>query len=209
MRARALGLAGVVVLGLLAGCTSEPDEPEVSTVGVLEAEDLGVGEWEGPHPASMDRTGIITCSLIGLAFQDTAPSAVAAGEVVWTNGEITVDSVAYYFGDDRAGLDKRIALADRASECAHEVGEPGWEPAGYMTWERSGDVWEVHERNGEPGSLWDFDVMMTATEDSFIGVMVTYPEGTTGHPDVAVLLDRAVEAAAELPALAEQQADEE
>lgn len=71
------------------------------------------------------------------------------------------------------------------------------------------DVFVVHERDGGTGALWDFDMAMTPTENSFIAVVVSYSEGTTGYPDAVELLDRAVEASAELPALAEQEATEE
>lgn len=210
MRALVRGLTVVVALGLVAGCTGGPDEPEVSTVGTLETEDLGPGDWEGPFPLDSPRRGGITaCGWLGQVLYHPSPEPVAEASVLWTSGDISVDSAAYYFGDDRAGLEEHIAAADSMETCVRDVGYSSSQPEAFFTWERSGDVWEVHERSGGLESLWDFDVMMTATEDSFIGVMVTYPEGTTGHPDVAVLLDRAVEAAAELLALAEQPADEE
>lgn len=210
MRARVLGLAGVVVLGLVAGCTGGPDEPEVSTVGTLEAGDLGPGDWEGPFPLDSPRRGGITaCGWLGQVLYHPSPDPVAEASVVWISGDIYVDSAAYYFGDDRAGLEEHVAAADWMETCVRDVGYSSSQPEAFFTWERSGDVWEVHERSGGLESLWDFDAKMQVIEGGFVSVMVTYPEGTTGYPDVAELLDRAVEASAELPALAEQQADEE
>ena len=210
MQARALGLAGVVVLGLLAGCTGGPDEPEVSTAGTLMIEDLGPGAWEGPFPLDKPASGGITyCGWLGQALYHPSPEPVAEATVSWESGEIVVQSAAYYFGDDRAGLEEHIAAADSMETCVRDVGDSPNEPLRFFTWERSGDVFVVRERNGTAGHLWDFDAKMQVVDDTFVGVMVIYPEGTTGHPDVAELLDRAVEAAAELPAPAEEQADDE
>jgi len=205
MRTLSLGLTAAVVLGLVAGCTSEPDEPEVSTVGTLDAEDLGPGEWEGPIPFDSSRNQTTYCGWLGQMLYDPPQDPVAEGSVVWTSGEILVESVAYYFGDDRAGLDEHLEAADFVEDCVRDEGDSPSEPEAYFTWERSGDLFVVHERNGKAGYLWDFDAMMTATQDTFVAVMVSYPQGTTGYPDVAELLDRAVEASAELPAFAEQE----
>jgi len=210
MRALALALTAATVLGLATGCASDPAEPEVSTVGLLSAQELGPGEWNGPFTETQDSNTTYrstTCAVLGGVFYDRS-SLVARQSIVWANDEITVESIAYYFGDDRSALDEQIKWTDFSQTCVHEAGSSPFTPEGYFTWERSGDVFTMHERNGKTGYLWDFDIAVASTEDSLVAVIVSYPTGTTGYPAVEELLDPAIEASADLPALATQGATE-
>lgn len=204
MRVMVVGLTGVVVLGLVAGCTGEPEEPEISTVGLLTAADLGPGEWEGPYASTQDTDAgrrVTSCGMLAGALLHPS-SPVTETSVVWADGAVAVQSIAQYFADDTAGIERQANAADYSDVCS---GTLQYTPPGYFTWEKDGDTVIIHEGKTEVGFLV-FDMAMTPTEDSFIAVVVSYPEGTTGYPDVVELLDRAVEASAELPALAEQEA---
>jgi len=212
MRALMLGLTGVVVLGLVAGCTSEPDQPEVSTVGLLKADDLGPGTWEGPYASVLDSdvgVRVTSCGMLAGALLHPS-SPVAEASVVWVDGAVAVQSIAQYFADDSVGIEQQANSADYSERCTLEVGSLRSDPMGYFTWEKDGDTVVVHEGKTEGQySFLVLDMAMTPTKDSFIAMVVSYPVGTTDHPDALELLDLAVKASCELPTLATQDAAEE
>jgi hypothetical protein len=203
-----LAATGVLVVGFVAGCTRERVEAPVSTVpvstvGVLKADDLGPGDWVGPfdpfdHEPLPAKYRMTLCSFAGLWNSSPYPEREAMA--AWVDGEIEARSFAQLYGDSPSILGKKMREVQMTEDCVTDRAlAPGdGDQIQSFTYQEVDGVIVTHERNNIGKTVWVLDTAVTSTEDSIVGVQISYPEGTTSPPDVIELLNRAVEVSAEL-----------
>lgn len=197
LRALARGLAVVAALGLVAGCTSGPEEPAIPTEGLLTAEGLGPGEWEGPFPRGLgevvDSSLFPWCRDIAFIYESGDPVDRLA---TWKNGQVHVQSTARRV-QHPVFVDDVLESLEKLETC-----EGTWEVDGgerVVGVEAHGDAVVVSDRGWRGEYSWEGGTAVTFVDGIVVSVTVAYPEGTVGAPSPLDLLPRAVEASQDLP----------
>lgn len=200
-------LVGVLSVGLIGGCTPDEEAPELPIDGLLTPADLGPGEWSGPYEdilASPADRRATTCGFLAGLFYTYGKRPEVERRALWVRDQTAVTSIVDRYEEGSYLLAERIEDFRALDGCRIEGGDPSdHDPAYSFAWEDVDGVIVVEERNRSGQRDWVLETAVTITTDSFVGVEVSYPDGTTDHPDVLALLDTAVEASAELTGVVE------
>lgn len=177
----------------MAGCTTNDAPP----AGALTADDLGAGEWSGPFDSLDDATSdrrLAFCSRGGV-WDVPEPDAEAQASAAWEADGVVVWSLAERYTTQSDAADKRHA-AELMEPCVGQA--EGKDPAAF-TFADDGTTILIEDRNEDAGTVWVREMAMTTADTTFVAVMVSYPADADPTVSAEDLLDRAVQAAADLP----------
>jgi len=200
----AAAMAAVLVAVLLAGCGGEEAVRSPLTV-----EDLGSGDWVGPFAdqEGLDGRGRYhACSQMGEIYYNSGHDLLDEQLAYFGDGETRVEVRAERYAPNDPNLAGRLASVDQLDRCVVNDATPrlGMESS---TWVRRPDgvvVFDALTDRTERGALdFEFRIAMTTTDEWFVLVEVSHPEGAEG-PDAVDLLDRAVANVSALPAPEEE-----
>ena len=188
--------AGVVVVGVAAALVNGCSGGEEPVRSPLTVEDLGPGDWAGPF-ADVEEAEVehraSRCTALRPFFLSDEGGGITAEELsAWSQAEMLVTVQVDWYRPGDLDLRGRLGTPELLDDCVGVV-DSGPDPLlAEFSWAQDGDVVATEEVSRSGTTQYHIETAMTATEDAFVAVQVSWPEDGAAGPDARELLDRAV-----------------